>query len=711
MDYESVLQQQLISSNMNISFSRDVLFCFQILKAMLEQSRYTYKGELSGGEKEALEGLVDYYGTARRVIYTNGKLLEQEMNLMFLCSKNSSCMNISNVECLLQDVVHAVDILYKKSCLRTSQSYDKVSGNIYDQLQSLILKLEENILMEYTKNKTELSSFEQDQKAKMEAKQNKATSFQKKDNFEGMSEAQIKKILAKRADKEKKAAAKQNSKKKTYGLGTGTSSFLAIEKSLGVDIPNILFYTHVQSTFLPNLLSGGTQRKPKLAKGTRDYFPHEMSLRQHVISTIRSIFLSHGGEEIDTPIFELRDTLTGKYGDEGTQLIYDLADQGGEALSLRYDLTVPFARFLAMYNIGTIKRFHIGKVYRRDQPVLSKGRYREFYQCDFDIAMSNFAPMVPDSECISIMSEILSSIDIGSFQIKVNHRVLLDAVLDLSNVSSDKFKTICSSIDKLDKEPWEAVKKEMVEVKGLTMEQADNIGGIVLQSNDNVWELYQYLLDSNTFGNHEGANKALADLKLLFTYLQSMGKLSYIKFDLSLARGLDYYTGVIYEAVSINPDSGIQVGSIGGGGRYDTLVSMFQDAGKLTPCVGVSIGIERVFTLLEERLKQKNQQGLYTRTIDVYIASASTSSILPPKMEIASMLWNAKIRCEFNPNLNPKLKYELQYVLEKDIPFMVIIGEDEWKEGKCKVKDIKERLEETVDVGDLVNVLKGKIGV
>lgn len=168
------------------------------------------------------------------------------------------------------------------------------------------------------------------------------------------------------------------------------------------------FYTHVHTTFLPNLLSGGTQRRPKLPNGTRDYFPSEMSLRQFVIQTIRSIFLSHGGEEIDPPIFELRDTLTGKYGDEGTQLIYDLADQGGEALSLRYDLTVSFAQFLAMHNIGTIKRFHIGKVYRRDQPVLSKGRYREFYQCDFDITISNFAPMVPDSDCVSIMIEILS---------------------------------------------------------------------------------------------------------------------------------------------------------------------------------------------------------------------------------------------------------------------------------------------------------------
>lgn len=286
---------------------------------------------------------------------------------------------------------------------------------------------------------------------------------------------------------------------------------------------------------------------------------------------------------------------------------------------------------------------------------------------------------------------------IGSFQIKINHRVLLDdAILDLSNVSSDKFKTICSSIDKLDKESWEVVKKKMIDVKGLALEQADNIGKIVLQSNDNVWELYQELLDSNTFGTHERAQKALSELKLLFTFLQAMGdKLQCIEFDLSLARGLDYYTGVIYEAVNINPDSGIQVGSIGGGGRYDTLVSMFQDAGKLTPCVGVSIGIERVFTLLEERLKQKNQQDLYTRTIDVYIASASSSNnddgtkILIPKMEIASMLWGAKIRCVFNQNLNPKLKYELQYVLEKDYRIWLLLVKMNGRRRNAKLRILR----------------------
>jgi histidyl-tRNA synthetase len=319
-------------------------------------------------------------------------------------------------------------------------------------------------------------------------------------------------------------------------------------------------------------------------------------IRNQAFDIIRRVFGRHGAVEIDTPVFELKDTLTGKYG-EDSKLIYDLANQGGEILALRYDLTVPFARYLALNSVGNIKRFHIGKVYRRDQPAMARGRYREFYQCDFDIA-GYYGRMVPDAECLCVMVEILSSLDIGDFQIKLNHRRLLDAILDLCGVPADKFRTICSAVDKLDKEPWEVVREEMVDVKGLDPKAADAIGEFVLQKGD-AWTMYHSLMKSNKFGTHKGAMDALEDLRMCFSYLEAMGKLSYISFDLSLARGLDYYTGIIYEAVCMNGNT--QVGSIGGGGRYDNLVSMFQEAGKITPCVGVSVGIERVFTLMEAR--------------------------------------------------------------------------------------------------------------
>lgn len=191
------------------------------------------------------------------------------------------------------------------------------------------------------------------------------------------------------------------------------------------------------------------RRKPKIPKGTRDFTPLQMSLRKKAFQIITDVFLKHGAVEIDTPVFELKETLTGKYG-EDSKLIYDLQDQGGELLSLRYDLTVPFARYLALKNITNIKRYHIAKVYRRDNPALSKGRFREFYQCDFDIA-GNYDPMLPDAEVIKVVDEILTNLELDNFVIKVNNRKLLDAMVELSGAPKQKFKQICSSIDKLDK--------------------------------------------------------------------------------------------------------------------------------------------------------------------------------------------------------------------------------------------------------------------
>ena len=348
-------------------------------------------------------------------------------------------------------------------------------------------------------------------------------------------------------------------------------------------------------------LNSGGKFKPKIAKGARDFGPEQMRIREQAFTAIRRVFKRHGGVEIDTPVFELKELLTGKYG-EDSKLIYDLADQGGELLSLRYDLTVPFARFLAMRSVGNIKRYHIAKVYRRDQPQAARGRYREFYQCDFDIAGS-FSPMVPDAEVITVATEILSELPIGQFSIKLNHRKLLDAIFEISGVPTDKFRPICSAVDKLDKMSWEEVKKEMVEEKGLAPEAADRIADFVLHSGSPK-ELWAKFTETKLFGDHPEANAAMAELKLLFDYLDAMGSLQYVSFDMSLARGLDYYTGVIYEAVLIN--GAVAVGSIAAGGRYDNLVGMFSPAGVQTPCVGVSIGVERVFAIMEKKAEELN---------------------------------------------------------------------------------------------------------
>jgi histidyl-tRNA synthetase len=518
-----------------------------------------------------------------------------------------------------------------------------------------------------------------------------------------MTEAQKKKILKKRAEKEEKARKKAAAKeKKSVSLfGAGTQPICTILQGANFELlSNKATLLQIEQC-LDKLLSGGVQRKPKIAKGTRDYLPDQMMIRQQAFSIIRRVFESHGAVEIDTPVFELKDTLTGKYG-EDSKLIYDLANQGGEILALRYDLTVPFARFLALNSVGNIKRFHIGKVYRRDQPVLSKGRYREFYQCDFDIA-GTYGRMVPDSECLCVACDILDALPIGDFAIKLNHRCLLDAILDICGVPADKFRTICSAVDKLDKEPWEEVKREMVEDKGLKPDVADQIGTFVLQKGE-PWEMYNSLMDGKKFGTHKGALEAMEDLRILFEYLDAMGKLSFMSFDLSLARGLDYYTGVIYEAICLSGTA--QVGSIGGGGRYDNLVSMFQEAGKITPCVGVSVGIERVFTLMEKRLEEE-QGSIKQPNVKVLVASAG-DGMLPEKMRVTRLLWDSNMSAEFSHQENPKLKYEITNALDREIPFMVIVGEEELKENKVQVKDLKARTEDLVSLDDLVKTLRSK---
>lgn len=339
------------------------------------------------------------------------------------------------------------------------------------------------------------------------------------------------------------------------------------------------------------------RRRPQCAKGTRDMTPLQMAIRERAFNIIRGVFKRHGASEIDTPVFELKETLMGKYGEE-SKLIYDLEDQGGQLLSLRYDLTVPFARYVALNNLASIKRFHIAKVYRRDNPQMNKGRFREFYQCDFDIA-GTYSLMIPDSEVIKVVTEILEQLDIGEFVIKINHRKFLDAMVELSGCEKRKFKAICSSVDKLDKEPWEKVREELIVMKGLTTEMCDKLEKFV-KLVGKPFELLQRLKDEAVFQGHKEGEETIKEMEMLFTYLQSMNCLDRLSFDFSLARGLDYYTGLIYEAVLTDPSN--RVGSIAGGGRYDGLVGMF--SGKPIPAVGVSIGIERIFYLLEEKLKK-----------------------------------------------------------------------------------------------------------
>ncbi|KAI4849162.1 histidyl-tRNA synthetase, partial [Aureobasidium sp. EXF-8846] len=262
---------------------------------------------------------------------------------------------------------------------------------------------------------------------------------------------------------------------------------------------------------------GGFQLK--VPKGTKDWEGKDMVIRDKIFSTITNVFKRHGAVTIDTPVFELKEILSGKYG-EDSKLIYDLADQGGELCSLRYDLTVPFARWLAMNtSVQNIKRYHIAKVYRRDQPAMTKGRMREFYQCDFDIAGA-YDPMIPDAEILRIACEIFDELGWkGKYTIKLNHRKILDGIFSVCGVPTDKLRTISSAVDKLDKSPWDEVKREMTEEKGLDPEIADKIGKYVVRKGGR--DLLKDLQADATLSANESAKAGLDNIEILFNYLDT----------------------------------------------------------------------------------------------------------------------------------------------------------------------------------------------
>lgn len=472
----------------------------------------------------------------------------------------------------------------------------------------------------------------------------------------------------------------------------------------------------------------------KTPKGTKDWSETDMVIREAIFSTLSNLFKKHGGQTIDTPVFELREILAGKYG-EDSKLIYNLEDQGGELTSLRYDLTVPFARFVAMNNIQNIKRYHIAKVYRRDQPAMTKGRMREFYQCDFDVA-GVYESMVPDAEILDILVEGLTSLGIHDFKVKLNHRKILDGIFQVSGVKDEDVRKISSAVDKLDKSPWEVVKKEMVEEKGQTEETADKIGEYV-KLNGSLREIYETLSKDETICANELATQGLNEISNLMTYTEAFGIDKYISFDLSLARGLDYYTGLIYEAVtsaSAPPENATElkkkskskedaseyvgVGSIAAGGRYDNLVNMFaQASGKKSaqiPCVGISFGVERLFSLIKQRMNSADIKPNYTQVyVMAFGGGKDWTGYLPERMKVAKQLWDAGIETEYvyKAKANPRKQFE---AAEKSgAPLAVILGKEEYAEGKLRIKRLGPEFAdddgELVDAKDFLAIVQEKL--
>lgn len=358
-----------------------------------------------------------------------------------------------------------------------------------------------------------------------------------------------------------------------------------------------------------------------------------------------------------------------------------------------------------MNNSTQIKRYQIAKVYRRDQPAIARGRFREFYQCDFDIA-GNYDPMIPDAEILRIIVEVFDALQLD-VTIKVNHRRILDGLFAVTGVPDDKIRSISAAVDKLDKMSWADVKKEMVQDKGLAEEVADKIGEYVKRSGD-IGEMLQFLKSDPGLSGNENVRAGLDDMTFLASYLEAFDISEKVTFDLSLARGLDYYTGVIFEVItepsrrngvialnnigisgqeqrpnSGNQSSQVGVGSIAAGGRYDNLVGMYGK--RQIPCVGVSFGVDRIYTILEARC-EKNLP-LLTHDIDVYVMAfggKDSDGLLLERMMVTRKLWDAGIRAEFNAKVKPRLPQ--QFKAAKDVPITVILGQDEMASGQVRLK-------------------------
>uniref|UniRef100_A0A2N9ILZ7 Aminoacyl-transfer RNA synthetases class-II family profile domain-containing protein n=1 Tax=Fagus sylvatica TaxID=28930 RepID=A0A2N9ILZ7_FAGSY len=460
---------------------------------------------------------------------------------------------------------------------------------------------------------------------------------------------------------------KKGEKKKKVLLGKGTSVIVQLIKDRlqgkvgdGIEkwVEDLLLFLDPKDREFDSLVkkvkelveSNESRRLPKLPKGTRDFAKEQMTIRKSAFSIIEEVFERHGATALDTPVFELRETLMGKYG-EDSKLIYDLADQGGELCSLRYDLTVPFARYVAMNGLTSFKRYQIAKVYRRDNP--SKGRYREFYQCDLDIA-GQYEKMGPDFEIVKILTELLDELNIGDYE---------------------------------------------VEEKGLSVETADEIGTFVKERGSPLELLSKLKQQGSKFLGHNGSVDALNELEILFKALDVSKSIDRVVFDLSLARGLDYYTGVIFEAVF---KGGAQVGSIAAGGRYDNLIGMFGT--KQVPSVGVSLGIERVFAIMEQLQKDQSQAPRATKT-EVLVSILGDD--LTQAAKLVSELWDAKVKAEYF--VNKRVMKHIDRARESRIPWMVIVGERELNEGVVKLKDIEASKEEEIPRSRLVEELKRRL--
>lgn len=452
--------------------------------------------------------------------------------------------------------------------------------------------------------------------------------------------------------------------------------------------------------------------KPGLPKGTRDFGPSVMAKRQFIFNQIRKVFQNFGFQPLETPAMENLSTLTGKYGEEGDQLLFKILNSGDflkdidqEKLSsrsskqitseisekgLRYDLTVPFARYVVMnrHEISfPFKRYQIQPVWRADRP--QKGRYREFYQCDADVVGTE--SLICEAEIILMIKEVFKGLGIQDYSIKINHRGVLNGIADAIGVSGNETPMFVA-IDKLDKIGEEKVKEEL-RGKNFSEKSLTELFEILNVKGSNKYKLESL---SSRFETTPSGLKGIRDLEEVFELLKHYGADdTHVEFDIPLARGLSYYTGCIFE-VKIN---NVSIGSVSGGGRYDNLTQAFGDKENLSG-VGFSFGVDRIYDAMEELNLFPKDAQISSKVLICHFDDAS----MKYGLKLLTQLRSAGIASEIYPD-QTKIKKQLDFGNKKMIPFTIVVGSDEMSSGLLPFKNMNTGEQEKLTIEKIIQKL------
>ena len=452
--------------------------------------------------------------------------------------------------------------------------------------------------------------------------------------------------------------------------------------------------------------------KPSIPKGTRDFSPAEMAKRNYIFDTIKDVYALYGYQQIETPSMETLQTLMGKYGEEGDKLLFKILNSGdfigklpaNEFVSdnvlklaanicekgLRYDLTVPFARYVVMHRDELqmpFKRYQIQPVWRADRP--QKGRYREFYQCDADVVGSD--SLLNEVELVQIIDTVFTKFGIN-VQIKLNNRKILAGIAEYIG-QPDKIVDITVAIDKLDKVGVEAVNAEML-ANGITQDAVDKLQPILTMTGTNVEKLETI---AQTIGTSEIGLKGVEETRFILEKIEAVGLKNELQLDLTLARGLNYYTGAIFEVKAKD----VAIGSITGGGRYDNLTGIFGMPG--LSGVGISFGADRIYDVLNTLDLYPQNAIQATQVLFINFGEAEADYCLP----IAGQIRAAGISVELYPDC-AKMKKQMAYANAKGIPFVVLAGESEINQGKVTLKNMLTGDQQLVSTEELIAIITSK---